>query len=124
MESPKFNSVDSRKSSLDPNGMKEDVNFKDELDYASVQFVRQGSEMFRKRSHMFSFDGDNSSSMRSKESSLKTSKKSSENSLMSNTVDAFLYIFIYLLKKCLLVFLVDVNEGDYKILKIKLVYLC
>ena len=93
MESPKFNSVDSRKSSLDPNGMKEDVNFKDELDYASVQFVRQGSEMFRKRSHMFSFDGDNSSSMRSKESSLKTSKKSSENSLMSNTVDAFSIFF-------------------------------
>ena len=88
MESPKFNSIDSRKSSLDPNGNKENVNFKEELDYATAQFLRQGSEMFRKRSHMFSFDGENSSSVKSKESSIKTSKKSSENSIVSNkTID-------------------------------------
>mmetsp|Transcript_16701 Transcript_16701/g.19351 ORF Transcript_16701/g.19351 Transcript_16701/m.19351 type:complete len:101 (-) Transcript_16701:478-780(-) len=88
MESPKFNSIDSRKSSVNPNVSKEEARFKEELDYATNQYLRQGSEMFRKRSHMFSFDGENSSSRRSKVSSVKTSKKSSENSLVSNvTID-------------------------------------
>lgn len=91
MESPKFNSLGSRKSSLNPNGSK-DRSFnglKEELDFATAQFNRQGSDMFRKRSHMFSFDGENTSSIKSKNSSINTnSKKSSDNSLISNkTID-------------------------------------
>ena len=78
MESPKFNSINSRKSSVNPNGSKDEP-----LDYATAQYNIKGSDLFRKRSHMFSFDGENTSSMKSKESSLNTtSKKSSENSLI------------------------------------------
>lgn len=83
MESPKFNSIDSRKSSMNPNGSKRSFGMREELDFARAQYNRQGSDMFRKRSDMFSFDGENSSSIQSKESSANTnSKKSSENSLM------------------------------------------
>ncbi|CAI2360053.1 unnamed protein product [Moneuplotes crassus] len=84
MESPKFNSIKSRESSMNPNGSKDEA-----LDYATSQYNMHRNDMFRKRVPMFSFDGDNTSSIKSKESSKKTtSKKSSENSLISNkTVD-------------------------------------
>jgi hypothetical protein len=56
---------------------------KEELDFSSINYLKQGNDMFRKRSKMFSFDGSYVSSIKSKESSMKTtSKKSSENSLM------------------------------------------
>mmetsp|Transcript_15849 Transcript_15849/g.15605 ORF Transcript_15849/g.15605 Transcript_15849/m.15605 type:complete len:170 (+) Transcript_15849:148-657(+) len=84
MESPKFNSIGSRKSSINPNGSKDEP-----LDFATSQYNMHRSDLFRKRVPMFSFDGDNTSSVRSKESSKNTmSKKSSENSLISNkTID-------------------------------------
>lgn len=86
MESPKFNSIGSRKSSLNP-GFSNNVNtigFKEELDYATAQFNRQGSDMFRKRSDMFSFDGENSSASHQKSTSnYGSSKKSSDTSLLS-----------------------------------------
>jgi len=86
MESPKFNSIGSRKSSVYPRDSKgQSFNGQnEELDFATAQFNRQGGDMFRKRMNMFSFDGDNTSSVKSKESSMNTSKKSSENSLMTN----------------------------------------
>lgn len=93
MESPKFNSVDSRKSSLNPNASKDQqtLNLKEELDFATAQFNRQGSDMFRKRSLMFSFDGENQSSGKSGKTSSynATSKKSSDNSLASNATMDF-----------------------------------
>lgn len=56
---------------------------KEELDFATAQFLKQGNDMFRKRSQMFSFDNSYGSSVKSKESSINTtSKKSSENSLI------------------------------------------
>lgn len=78
LESPKFNSIGSRKSSMNPNGSKDEP-----LDFATNQYNMHRSDLFRKRVPMFSFDGDNTSSIKSKESSKNTmSKKSSENSLI------------------------------------------
>ena len=49
MESPKFNSIGSRKSSHNPNNSKDrsSLGLKEELDYATAQYNRQGSDMFK-----------------------------------------------------------------------------
>jgi len=78
VESPRFNSITSRKSSTNPQNSKDEP-----LDFATSQYNYKGPNLFNKVRPMYSFDGENSSDLRSKESSMNTtSKKSSENSLI------------------------------------------
>jgi len=70
VDSPRFNSITSRKSSVNPHNSKDEP-----LDFATSQYNYRGPDLFNRVRPMYSFDGENSSDPKSKESSMNTTSK-------------------------------------------------